>query len=138
MYPPTVQYLSMVYCTVSVSIHSIYIFFSLSTCQQCSYIFCVLICLQIVLIVYIYSILCIYFSLQCSFIYSTAPIYLLCKDIFIAFLSKDDFLSFLLCITTVLNIYTEYMYTVQCLSISLFTCLCLRPLDLQAISSRQI
>ena len=90
----------------SVSIHSIYIFFSLSipvNSVHCSYIFCIYLSTDLS-----YCIL----YLQGSLIYS---IYLLCKAIFSALLStvKMPFYLFysalqLLC----LNIYTEYMYTV--------------------------
>ena len=111
MYLPTVQHLSMVYCTVTVFLSTIYIFFSLPFNRF--HLSSVFICLQIFLILYcIYS---IYFSTVFIYLFYTAPIYLLCKAIFSSLiLSKDAFLPFLLCITVLLclSIYTEYMYTV--------------------------
>ena len=103
---PLCQYISKLICTMfllstysptsiygvlyshSVSIHSIYIFFSLSIPVNSVHISSVFICLQIFLIVYcIYSKYSIYFSTVFIYLFYTAPIYLLCKAIFSALLS---------------------------------------------------
>ena len=58
------------YCTVTVFLSTVstYIFFSLSTCQQCSYIFCVYLSTDLSHCIYAVSI--VYIFLQCSmFIY---------------------------------------------------------------------
>ena len=116
---PLCQYISKLICTMfllstysttsiygvlyshSVSIHSIYIFFSLSTCQQCSYIFCV------------------YLSTDLSHCIYKVSIFLQCWSIYLS-LSMSvyrQFKSFFLC----LNTDTVFDYILnkwrQCLSI---------------------
>ena len=105
-----VQHLSMVYCTVTVFLSTVSIYFSLYLSTGFIY----LLSLSVYRSFLFYTASTVFIFLQCSFIYSTAPIYLLCKAIFSALLSKDAFLPFLLCITVLLclSIYTEYMYTV--------------------------
>ena len=73
------------YCTVTVFLSTVstYIFFSLSTCQQCSYIFCVY--LSTDLSHCLYAVYNVSIFLHVSFIYSTAPIYLQCKAFFSVF-----------------------------------------------------
>ena len=91
MYLPTVQHLSMVYCTVTVFLSTVSIYFSLYLYLSTVFtvhISSVFICLQIFLIVYcIYSKYSIYFSTVFIYLFYTAPIYLLCKAIFSALLS---------------------------------------------------
>ena len=102
----------MVYCTVTVFLSTVSIYFlSLSTCQQCSYIFCVYLSTDLsYCILYLQYLMYLFFYSVHLSILHTAPIYLQCKAIFSALLSKDAFLSFLLCILLCLNIYTAYMY----------------------------
>ena len=127
----SLQYISKLICT-TVCIYLQYNIYLWCTVQsQCFYpqylyiflsiylstVFIYLLCLSVYRSFLLYSVSTVS-NVQYLFFYSvhlsilhTAPFYLQCKAIFSALLSKDAFLSFLLCILLCLNIYTAYMYT---------------------------